>query len=51
MVRVGSLYDQSLVLKEERDNKTNMTSDEQIDAVLACAKNMDRIKDEIAKSI
>ncbi len=26
MVRVGSLYDQSLLMHEERENKTNMTS-------------------------
>ena len=31
MVRVGSLQDQMLLGKKIRDNKTHMTSDEQID--------------------
>ena len=34
MVRVGSLMDQKLLNKEIRDNKTQMTSQEQIDAIL-----------------
>ena len=34
MVRVGSLQDQMLVNKKIRDNKTNMTSEEQIKAIL-----------------
>ena len=33
MVRVGSLHDQMLLSKEERDNKTNMTAQEQIAAI------------------
>jgi polyphosphate kinase len=33
-VRVGSLHDQSLVDKNARENKTNMTAKEQIDAVM-----------------
>ena len=35
MVRIGSLQDQMLLDKNARENKTNMTSGEQIDAVLA----------------
>ena len=35
MVRVGSLYDQTLLSQDIRDNKTQMTSQEQIDAILA----------------
>lgn len=34
MVRVGSLEDQLLLDKNARDNKTNMTAGEQIDAIL-----------------
>ena len=34
MVRIGSLIDQMLVSKEIRDNKTNMTPQEQIRAIL-----------------
>ena len=33
MVRIGSLQDQMLLDKNARENKTNMTSGEQIDAV------------------
>ena len=33
MVRVGSLYDQMLVSKDIRDNKTNMTCQEQLLAI------------------
>ncbi len=47
MVRVGSLYDQSILMKEQRDNKTNMTSEEQIDAVLSRVRELDSIKDNI----
>lgn len=47
MVRVGSLYDQSLILKDKRDNKTNMTSDEQINAILNRVKLLDNLKDTI----
>ncbi len=34
MVRVGSLEDQKLLSQKIRDNKTNMTPGEQIDAIL-----------------
>lgn len=34
MVRIGSLHDQMLLDKESRENKTNMTPGEQIDAAL-----------------
>lgn len=50
MVRVGSLYDQNLLMPEQRDNKTNMTSEEQIDAILARVRELDRRKDEIYKN-
>ena len=34
MVRIGSLHDQMLLDKEARENKTNMTPGEQIDAAV-----------------
>lgn len=42
MVRVGSLVDQMTLSKDIRDNKTNMTAEEQIRAVL----NQVRVLDE-----
>ena len=38
MVRVGSLVDQMLLAKDIRENKTNMTPKEQLDAILARSK-------------
>lgn len=37
MVRIGSLHDQMLLDKEARENKTNMTLGEQIDAPSAAS--------------
>lgn len=34
MVRVGSLVDQMIVKPKEKENKTNMTSEQQIDAII-----------------
>ena len=45
MVRVGSLQDQMLVNKKIRDNKTNMTSEEQIKAILKEVKRLNKRKD------
>ena len=42
MVRVGSLQDQMLVNKKIRDNKTNMTSEEQIRAILKEVRRLNR---------
>ena len=46
MVRVGSLQDQMLLNKKIRDNKTNMTSEEQIKAILKEVKRLNKRKDE-----
>lgn len=46
MVRVGSLEDQKLLSDPPRDNKTNMTPQEQIDAVLKEAARLNSIKDK-----
>ena len=44
-VRVGSLQDQMLVNKKIRDNKTDMTSEEQIKAILKEVKRLNKRKD------
>ena len=51
MVRVGSLQDQMLVNKKIRDNKTNMTSEEQIRAILKEVKRLNKRKDAAYKSL
>lgn len=50
-VRVGSLWDQMLLAEEVRDNKTNMTAREQIDAILAAVKKLNKRKDNVYKEI
>ena len=45
MVRVGSLYDQMLVSKDIRDNKTNMTCQEQLFAIFDQVKLLTQRKD------
>lgn len=51
MVRVGSLHDQMLLPKEIRENKTNMTSKEQIDAVLKEVRKLGKIRDQIYEEL
>ena len=44
MVRIGSLHDQMLLDKEARENKTNMTPGEQIDAAVSRIRTLcDRV--------
>ena len=50
-VRVGSLQDQMLVNKKIRDNKTNMTSEEQIRAILKEVKRLNKRKDAAYKDL
>ena len=50
-VRVGSLQDQMLVNKKIRDNKTKMTSEEQIKAILKVVKKLNKRKDAAYKSL
>ena len=45
MVRIGSLHDQMLLDKESRENKTNMTPGEQIDAALCRIRELCRRRD------
>lgn len=47
MVRVGSLLDQQILSKSIRDNKTKMTSSEQIDAIMDEVTRLNRLKDSI----
>ncbi|HJB45671.1 MAG TPA: polyphosphate kinase 1 [Candidatus Mediterraneibacter surreyensis] len=50
-VRVGSLQDQMLVNKKIKDNKTNMTSEEQIKAILKVVKKLNKRKDAAYKNL
>lgn len=50
-VRVGSLQDQMLINKKIRDNKTNMTSEEQIKAILKEVKKLNKRKDAAYKNL
>ena len=51
MVRVGSLVDQVLLAKDIRENKTNMTPKEQLDAILARTKKLNRKRDVVYEEI
>lgn len=51
MVRVGSLVDQMLLAKDIRKNKTNMTPEEQLDAILARTKKLNRKRDVVYEEI
>ncbi len=47
MVRVGTLMDQEHVSPDVRDNKTGMTSSEQLAAVLSAVRRLDERKDRV----
>ena len=51
MVRVGSLQDQMLLNQKIRDNKTNMTAEEQIKAILKEVKRLNKRKDEAYENL
>ena len=51
MVRVGTLVDQLLIDHEIRENKTKMTSQEQLDAIIPEVKILNRKKDTIYEDI
>lgn len=51
MVRVGSLADQMLLSKTIRDNKTHMTAEEQIKAVLKEVARLNRRKDAALRGV
>lgn len=51
MVRVGSLIDQMSVSEDIRDNKTNMTPAEQIEAILEQVTRLNHRKDAVYESL
>ena len=51
MVRVGSLVDHMILAKDISENKTNMTPKEQLDAILARTKKLNRKRDVVYEEI
>ena len=51
MVRVGSLYDQTLLDKKICENKTGMSSQEQIDAILKQTKLINKRKEAVYEEL
>ena len=51
MVRVGTLMDQMESSEEIRENKTNMTSKEQVKAILEATRILDKKKDMIYEQL
>lgn len=51
MVRVGSLEDQKLLPKQVKDNKTNLTAQEQIKAILKRVEQLNKIKDKTYEAV
>ena len=51
MVRVGSLYDQTLLPQDIRDNKTQMSSQEQIDAILEEVRKLNKRKEKVYQKL
>lgn len=51
MVRVGSIFDQMLIDRKKRENKTNMTSEEQLDAIFTRVGELEALKDKTYKEI
>ena len=51
MVRVGTLQDQLLLDKKIKDNKTGMTSAEQIDAIVKETRRLGKLRDKVYEDI
>ena len=51
MVRVGSLIDQMSLDESYRENKTQMTSAQQLEAIFAQARELNRRKDEVYQQL
>ncbi len=51
MVRVGSLVDQMLLSRDIRENKTNMTPKEQLEAILSRTRKLNRKRDVVYEEI
>ena len=51
MVRVGFLYDQMLIKPKKKDNKSNMTAQEQLEAIFYKVNELEPMKDIAYKNI
>lgn len=51
MVRVGSLHDRMLISKDIRENKTNMTCSEQLEAIMYRTAKLSEKKDRVYRQI
>ena len=51
MVRVGTLQDQMLLDEKIKDNKTGMTSAEQIDAIVKETRRLGKLRDKVYEDI
>lgn len=51
MVRVGTLYDQMLIKPKKKDNKSNMTAQEQLEAIFYKVNELEPMKDIAYKNI
>lgn len=51
MIRVGSLYDRTLVNSAERENKTDMTCAEQLDAIFKRVAELNPVRDKAYTAI
>ncbi len=51
MVRVGSLYDRTLVGREEHENKTGMTASQQLDAIMPKVAELQQHCDKIVAKL
>ena len=51
MVRVGSLHDQMIFSDSKRENKTNMTAEEQLDHIFKAARDLTRKKDKAYRNL
>ena len=51
MIRVGSLYDQTFLPKPQKDNKTGMTAEEQLDAIFKSSAALYKKRDRIYKDV
>lgn len=51
MIRVGSLYDRTLVNSDERDNKTDMTCAEQLEAIFNRVAELNPMRDDTYRGV
>ncbi len=51
MVRVGSLIDQMLIDRDMKENKTKMTPNEQLEAIMPAVRKLNRRKDSVYEEI